>query len=193
MTDEPLAPVPLDDLRQMLATCTHRCLADDRDRALLLFLLDTGCRRAEVLALNLGDVDLGSGSVAVRRGKGGKARMTFLGAKARKALAGYLRYRRGAGLAEPLWTTTQGGMRLSYGGLREIMRRRAKAAGVPAPGLHAFRRAFALNALRAGIDLVSLQRLMGHTTLDILRRYLAQTDADLQLAHAGAWPVDRLL
>ncbi|MHB1296178.1 MAG: hypothetical protein ACYC4R_14425 [Anaerolineae bacterium] len=127
--------------------------------------------------MNLGDVDLGSGSVAVRRGKGGKAR---------KALAGYLRYRRGAGLAEPLWATTQGG-------LREIVRRRAREAGVRASGLRALRRAFALKRPARWHRRGEPAAAMGHTTLDLLRRYLAQNAADLQAAHAGASPVDRLL
>jgi len=74
--------------------------------------------------------------------------------------------------------------------LRSMVQRRARAAGVRAPGLHDFRRAFALLALRGGVDLVSLQRLMGHSGLDVLRRYLAQTEADLRAAHAKGAPVD---
>ncbi|NLF02023.1 MAG: site-specific integrase, partial [Anaerolineales bacterium] len=61
------------------------------------------------------------------------------------------------------------------------------------PTLHSFRRAFALACLRNGIDVYSLQRLMGHADLSVLRRYLAQTEADLQQAHAQGGPVDRLL
>ena len=48
-------------------------------------------------------------------------------------------------------------------------------------------------SLRAGMDVYSLQRLMGHADLSILRRYLAQTDADLQIAHQKSGPVDSLL
>jgi site-specific recombinase XerD len=58
---------------------------------------------------------------------------------------------------------------------------------------HAFRRAFALASLRGGMDVYSLQRLMGHADLSVLRRYLAQTEGDLQAAHQKAGPVDRLL
>jgi len=49
-----------------------------------------------------------------------------------------------------------------------------------------------LLSLRAGMDVYSLQRLMGHADLSVLRRYLAQTEGDLQAAHARTSPVDRL-
>lgn len=89
----------------------------------------------------------------------------------------------------PLWATANG-QRLTYWGLRQVIRRRAKAAGVPVPGLHSFRRAFAILSLRGGVDLVSLQRLMGHSDLSVIKRYLAQTEGDLKAAHAKGGPVD---
>jgi integrase/recombinase XerD len=58
------------------------------------------------------------------------------------------------------------------------------------PKLHGFRRAFALNMLRSGVDIFALQRLMGHADLQVLRRYLAQNDEDNQLAHMRGGPVD---
>jgi integrase/recombinase XerD len=47
--------------------------------------------------------------------------------------------------------------------------------------------------LCAGVDIFSLQKLMGHATLDVLRRYLALLDDDARAAHAKGGPVDRLL
>lgn len=58
------------------------------------------------------------------------------------------------------------------------------------PTLHGFRRAFALNMLRNGADVFSLQRLMGHSDSQVMRRYLAQKDQDNQLAHMRGGPVD---
>lgn len=192
LSKEPLPPVPIADLRAMLATCERRTFAGARDRAALLCLLDSGCRAGEFLALDIGDVDIAGGAVTVRRGKGGKSRVTFLGARARKALLAYLRHRPGAGAGDPLWASEQGA-RLTYSGLRLLVQRRARLAGVPGPPLHAFRRAFALGALRGGVDLVSLQRLLGHADLSVIRRYLAQSEEDLKAAHAKGSPVDRLL
>ena len=51
-----------------------------RDLALIMFIADSGLRRAEISALNWGDVDIGSGRVRVSKGKGGKARTAVVGA-----------------------------------------------------------------------------------------------------------------
>jgi integrase len=68
---------------------------------------------------------------------------------------------------------------LTYDGLRLLLERRAKRAKLAnKPKLHGFRRAFALNMLRSGVDIFVLQRLMGHADLQVLRRYLAQNDED---------------
>lgn len=181
-----LDPVPVSHLKAMLSSCRRRTFTGDRDRAMLLALLDTGCRASEFVALDVADVNLSSGAVIIRQGKGRKFRTTFLGAKTRRELVRYLRHREDTG---PLWVTIEG-TRLKYAGLRQIVRRRAVKAGVPVPSLHSFRRAFALTCLRAGMDVYSLQRLMGHSDLSVLRRYLQQTEADLREAHARSGPVD---
>jgi integrase/recombinase XerD len=190
--ETPLRPVPLADLKAVLATCDRRRFTGCRDRALLLALLDTGCRAMEFLSLDLGGVDLAVGTVVIRHGKGRKHRVTFLGAKSRRALRRYLRYRAEPSADEPLWVTIRNS-RLTYGGLRSIMRRRAKLAGVATPSIHSFRRAFAITSLRNGVDVFSLQRLLGHADLSVLRRYLKQTQEDLRSVHERHGPVDHAL
>jgi integrase/recombinase XerD len=59
--------------------------------------------------------------------------------------------------------------------------------------LHDFRWAFALNMLRNGCDLITLSRLMGHADLQVLKRYLAQTEEDLWIAYQKASPAEMLL
>jgi integrase/recombinase XerD len=186
-----LEPVSLRDLEAMLTACPGNTELGCRDRAILLGLLDTGCRASEFLALCLGDVDFASGACQVCSGKGGKPRMVRLGEQARTALQAYLARRSDLGSVAPLWATRTG-TRLTYSGLREIMRRRARRAGVTTPSLHAFRRGFALGCLRSGMDIFALQRLMGHADISILRRYLAQTHEDLLRAHMEHSPVDGL-
>jgi len=187
-----LPPLSLDVLTAMLDACSHKTFTGCRDRAILLALLHTGCRASEFVSLDVGDVDLASGAVWVREAKGGKSRVTFLGAKSRRELVRFLRRRQDVTPGVPLWVTVKG-ERLAYWGLRQIIRRRAEKAGVPVPSLHSFGRAFALYALRNGTDICSLQRLMGHSDLTVLRRYLKQTEADLQEAHRTAGPADNLL
>lgn len=189
---DPLQPLPLEHLRAMLETCARRTFTGDRDRALLMLLYDTGLRHQEVTDLAIGDVDLPTGAVLVRHGKGGKARTVFCGAKTRRALAAYLRHRQVLEPDSPLWLTARRGT-LTKNGLREVVRRRAKLAGIPMPGMHAFRRAFAIGYLRAGGDVLTLQRLLGHASLAIVHRYVRLLTDDLQRAHNAAGPVDRYL
>ncbi len=187
--DDPLEPVEIETVRLMVDACKGSRLTDARDRAILLTLLDTGVRANELRMIDLDDLDLASGSILVRQGKGRKPRMVYLSQKSRKAIRAYLKIRRDKDPA--LWVTDEGG-RLSYDGLRGILTRRANMAGVEPPSLHDFRRAFAINLLRAGVDIFAVQRLMGHTNLATLRRYLALTDQDARAAHAKGSPVDRL-
>ncbi len=186
--DEPLEPVELETVKALINNCRGNEFTAIRDKALLLFLLDTGARAAEVCALNVSDVDMMTGAVLIRQGKGRKYRTVFLGQKTRRSLRAYVKARPGKMAA--LWVTRDG-ERLTYWGLNEIIRRRAKQAKVEKPGLHDFRRAFALNFLRNGGDIYSLQNLMGHADLQVLRRYLKQTEADLRLAHQKGSPVDQ--
>ena len=87
--------MPLDDLRAMLDTCERHTFGGDRDRAMLMTLLDTGARVSEFLALDVGDVDTKSGQVIIKHGKGDNGRATFIGAKTRREVLRYLRNRDG--------------------------------------------------------------------------------------------------
>jgi site-specific recombinase XerD len=72
-----------------------------------------------------------------------------------------------------------------------LLRRRADLVGLESiPTPHDFRRAYALIMLCNGVDIFALQKLMGHSDLQILRRYLAQTDEDIHTAHMRGSPVD---
>ncbi len=185
---EPLDPVSPETVQALLACCKND-FTGRRDRALILFLLDSGTRAAECLAVNLENIDLATGAVLIRRGKGRKPRTVFVGRHTRRALRAYFKLR--VDNHPALWLTNEG-ERLSYWGLRSMIQRRAKLAGVEAPELHGFRRAFALTMLRNGVDLITLQRLMGHADLTVLGRYLAQTESDLQQAYQQHSPVDNL-
>lgn len=183
---EPLEPADLDDIGKMLDTCTND-FHGARDRAILLALLDTGARASELCSMNLSDYNQITGEILIRQGKGRKTRTVYLGKKSRKALRCYLKFRHDNSFA---LLVSKNGERISYWGLNEIIYRRANKASVDKPELHAFRRAFAINMLRAGVDVFSLQKLMGHADLQVLRRYLAQTTEDIAQAHRIGSPVD---
>lgn len=190
--EQVLEPVSLADLGAMLDTCATNTELGCRDRAILLGLLDTGCRAQEFLDICLGDLNTQTGACQIRCGKGAKPRTVFFSGRTRQALRAYLAHRPEAHALSPLWATRDG-TRLKYAGLRSIVRRRSKYAGIEVSSLHGFRRAFALCCLRDGMDIFALQRLMGHSDLSILRRYLAQTHEDLMRAHMEHSPVESML
>jgi integrase/recombinase XerC len=186
--EEILEPVPLDDVWRMTDTCNSSPIGI-RDRAILLTLLDTGVRAAELLAANVEDLEPLNGALTVQRGKGGKGRVVFAGQNTRRALRAWLKAR--GPIPGALFTNLQG-ERLKYQGLVSVLRRRAIAAGVqPSPMPHDFRRAFALAMLRGGANVLSIQRLLGHSDLSVLKRYIKQNAEDLRAAHAASSPVDR--
>jgi len=187
VTLDPIEGASLDDINALLATC-DRSLAGSRDTALLLALLDTGARVGEFLSVDLGDVD--AAGVTLKHTKGRRPRIVYLSPRTRRAVRAYVRMR--ADNNPALWVNIHG-ERLKPEGLRDMLRRRAKQAGLQeTPSAHDFRRAFALNYLRNGGDIFTLARLLGHTSINVLKRYLAQTDQDTRIAHSKHSPVDRL-
>lgn len=188
-----LEPITIHEVNALLRTCDGSDIGL-RDKAIILTLLDTGLRAGELLRLNIGDVNLIDGTVTVRKSKNHKPRVSFVGKKSRKALSTYLRRRPEQRPADPLFITyhtIDNRDRLQYGGLRDIILRRAEWAGLEkAPNLHSFRRGFAITMLRNGTDLVSLSRMMGHGSLAVLTKYLKQITEDLGGLHAQNSPVD---
>ncbi len=188
MDDKILPAFASGDIQALLDACHNA-----RDRAIILVLLDTGVRASEFCALNIENVDLKTGTVMVRHGKGGKDRAVFLGARSRKALTRYMARRRAAKPIEPLFSKLRGGGRLAVSGLQTLLLRLGRVAEVKNCHPHTFRRTFALWSLRAGMNVYALQRIMGHSDLTILRQYLALVEEDLATAHREHGAVDNML
>jgi len=158
--------------------------AGRRDRAALELLYAAGLRAAELVGLDLDDVDLTRRFARVR-GKGGKERLLPFGREAGKALRSYLpdraawRAQANAPTAgEPLFVNQRGG-RLSDRSLRRILNAAVRrVALVHRLHPHTLRHAFATHLLEAGMDLRAIQELLGHASLSTTQRY-----THLDLAH----------
>lgn len=145
-----------------------------RDRALLVFLLNTGLRIGEVCTLDVGDVDIGerSGWVVVRRGKGNKERRVPLNAEVREALRAWLAEREEqAGRLFGLTPST------AFRRLAELGRR----AGVEVHP-HTLRHTLAKNLVDAGVGLHEVAALLGHSSLNTTRVYVVPGQRDLERA-----------
>jgi integrase len=172
---------------EQLQTVVKAC--NIRDKAIVLFMADSGLRREEVSLLNWADVDMQSGLVRIHRGKGGKARISRVGATTRRALLAYrrtLQDREGA-----LFKHRRTGVRLSGNALRLVYRRLTAITGIHVTP-HAMRRTWALLSLRAGMDALHVKDLGGWGSIEMVSYYASLEDEDLMQAHRDHSPVDQL-
>lgn len=178
----------IQDIQRILRHCDS-----DRDRAICLFLLDSGLRASELIALTVDDVNLDTGEVWVRSGKGQKQRTCYIGVRTRKQLKRYVAGRDTQWGGQPLFASENTGEQLTVSGVVQLMERLRRRSGVVTCTAHTFRRTFALSCLRNGMNIYVLARLMGHSDITVLRQYLALAEVDLQKAHKEFGAVDRML
>lgn len=161
-----------DELEQFLSRCEDD-FAGRRDRLLLELLYSTGCRVAEICALNLPDVQ----KTGIRiKGKGGKERVVFAGKQARSALNAYLPLRAQSAAADEdsaraLILDVQG-KRLTTRGVYYIIRKYAALTGISKKiSPHTFRHTFATHILNEGADIRVVQEMLGHSSLSTTQIY----------------------
>ncbi len=180
-----IEPLSDDELRHLLAN------AGTRDQAILLLLLDTGLRVSEAAGIRFRDLRQ-DGSIKVM-GKGAKERLVPVGLSSPRAIGRYLAARGRGEPDEPVFLAELG-TGLTYHGIQQILKRLKARAGLERRcSPHTFRHTFARNYLINGGDVFSLQQILGHSSLDMVRRYVALADTDVASRHDLASPADHLL
>ena len=159
-------------------------------QALLAVLYDTGLRVSELWSLEMRDV-LPNQCFFVRDGKGGKDRVVPVSRLTLKAVQQYVKQERDTTSLPQLFVVNQ---HTPYSNVTvyKWLERLCRRAEVKRYGPHCFRRGFAVNYLRNGGDVFTLQRIMGHSTLAMTNRYAAMTTDDLQDVHRRASPFSAL-
>jgi integrase len=172
--------VVLGELRALLHACAEeKGPAARRDAALVGVLYGSGLRRAEAAALDLCDLDLTAGSLAVRHGKGNKARQVYLASGGAELLESWLCVRGDS--AGPLFVPVLKSGKLKSGKLtmgrlapqsvRYVLQKRARAAGIKDFSPHDLRRTFVGDLLEAGADISTVQKMAGHASVVTTARY----------------------
>lgn len=197
-----IIPFTEDDVRRILDALTysrgydrpgkkrtrHKLKDADRNRAIILLLLDTGMRASEICGLKILEVDLRNRYV-IPFGKGDKERKLPFSARTGQVLFKYLASRKDERASAPLFTT-ESGRPLDRVQLLKLLTTAGERAGVSNVHPHRFRHTFAIQFLRNGGDAYTLQELLGHTTMEMVKTYLRIAQIDLDRNHRIASPVD---
>lgn len=179
--------LPLSDVevKKLLATLEKD---KERNRAIILFLLDTGVRASELSSLTIEDIE---GEYVKIFGKGSKERRVAMSRRTMRALVDYLSQRGKISPKAPVFVVGPDGIRpISRHTLRKMLARLGERAGVPNVHPHRFRHTMAVTYLRNGGDAISLQKVLGHSTLDMVKTYVQLAEDDLREIHRRASPVE---
>ncbi len=206
--DPVIEPFTKDEIAALLKGCdktrnwrTHNAVNSvrytaSRDRAIILLLVDTGIRAEELCTIALGDLNLNTNSITIRgkgKGRDKKERTVHLGKLCAKALWHYLMPRlNSTDLSSPVFLARAviDDQPMNRKSLYQLVQAIGERAGINNVHPHRFRHTFAITYLRNGGDVFTLQLLLGHSDMEMVRRYSAIAQADCANAHRKASPVD---
>lgn len=176
--------ISIPDFKKLLAAARS-----PRDRAVLITLLDTGCRASELCGMRLSDLNLEDGIVLVC-GKGNQEGFVSLSLPAREVLRTWLDVRQSR--SDYLFTSNSGDQ-FTYYTLKEILRRLKHRAGITGPcNAHSFRHGFAREYVLDGGDLSTLADLLRHRDISTTRIYAVFKRDELQRKHQKHSPIARM-
>jgi len=183
-------------IRDLLAAIDTSTAEGQRDYLIIILFLDTAVRLSELSGLTLDDLRLDDGILKVM-GKGSKERLIPVGRFTQRVLWRYLNLVRPLPLNPrciSLFLTIDG-LPMTGHHIRKRIILYGKIAGIRGIRCspHTIRHTAAVNFLRNGGNVFVLQRLLGHTSLNMTRHYCELADVDVQRAHATASPVDNLM
>lgn len=147
-----------------------------RNKAIIMLLIGAGLRIGELIALEVGDLEIGErgGHVVVRQGKGDKRRIVPLNADVRQALRAWLAVRPEGRKV----FINQRRNALCENGVRNLLGDYARRAGVKVTP-HQLRHSFAKNLINANVSIDHVRLLMGHTDMRSTLRYVIPDEHDL--------------
>lgn len=168
-----------DEIERMREECRT-----SRERAIFEFLLSTGCRVSEFVALNRSDVNMVTGEVRIYATKTRKYRTGYLTARAMLLLKKYLKERRDDN--EALFVESKGKhRRLGNSSVqKEVQRIGSRAAVAKHVTVHLFRKTLATTLAKHGVDIVIIKELLGHADISVtVKNYASIDQENIRMAH----------
>lgn len=191
---QPLEP---QEVQALIDACDTGTVWGTRDLAILLTYLDGGLRAMDLAYLQVGHVDLEHGRLFIAASKGRKSRTVTIGDHTKRILRRYA-FLRDATLGvksgpEAPFFLNKLHKAFGYDGLRTLLVRLKRQAGVERAFLHLLRHTSAVRTLEVpGSDLVTLQEKLGHSDITTTRRYIHMTTATLSERQRAFSPIDHL-
>jgi site-specific recombinase XerD len=179
-----------EEIQKIFAGINPGTFTGARNLAVYLLLLDTGIRASELCSLSMSNVNLKVGEIKVV-GKGSKERVVSLVGNTRLALSAYINYFRPDTDTDRVFVTYDGAP-LTYNALIHGMKTLGKRLGIPRLHPHLFRHTFAVKWLVNGGDVITLQKTLGHTSLEVTRLYLHLSNQQMKVMHDQYSPVGKL-
>lgn len=169
-------------------TCTF---CEYRNWVIINLLLNSGCRAATIRNIRVQDVNLEEGIITYRHTKNGSAQIVPLCQEMKKILKDYLKIRGGS--KNDFLFPKENEEQMTENGLSEAIRRYNRKRGVEKTSIHLFRHSFAERYLRAGGNAFDLQRILGHSTLDMTKHYCRIYDTELMKNYDALSPLQNLI
>jgi len=182
--EPPRAPRSLDERLYHRLLRSVQQHGSKRDAAIIQLLRHTGLRVGELCNLELQDIEMSTrkGKVIIRSGKGHRYREVPLNLDARRTLQAYFADRKE--VDDPHVFIGQRGNGLTDAAVYDVVKKYARLSNVDGVSPHVLRHTFARSLLDKGVDLVTVQQLMGHKRIDSTARYTKPSERDLEVAVA---------
>lgn len=169
----------------------HALGNSDRNKAIILLMLDTGIRASELCDLKVEDMDNRNNRIFIREGKGMKERMLPFSPRTGQMIWRYLAGRKEARPDDALFVSRLN-RPLNRTKLAEMFSILGKRAGVSGFHPHRLRHTFAVMYIRNGGNAFSLQSMLGHSTLEMVKHYVRLAQVDIDNVHRRASPVENM-
>ncbi|MFR1436469.1 MAG: tyrosine-type recombinase/integrase [Acutalibacteraceae bacterium] len=180
-----------DEVRRLLACFNPRYLLQLRNLCICSLMLDSGLRLHEVSTLSLGHLHLSDGYLIVD-GKGNKQRIVPIGLYSRRYLSRYIARRPSCAVSDRVFLCTDLDP-IADGTIRSLFRKLKARASIPRLRPHLLRHTFATRFLENGGDMYTLQQILGHTSLEMVKKYVHSTHRKTVVRFPEFSPLDNLL